>query len=77
MSASCSIGWQCLLAFIYLGSITKVEIAEINKEELLADFVEKLPTIRRKLNISQGRLGEMLGLSRQSISSIERGSVQL
>ncbi|EHL14770.1 hypothetical protein HMPREF9630_00813 [Peptoanaerobacter stomatis] len=54
-----------------------MEIAEINKEELLADFVEKLPTIRRKLNISQGRLGEMLGLSRQSISSIERGSVQL
>lgn len=54
-----------------------MEIIDLNKEELLSDFVEKLPEIRKKLGISQGELGEKVGLSRQSISSIERGIVQL
>lgn len=52
-------------------------ISEINKEELLSDFVTKLPAIRKKLGLSQSKLGEKVGLSRQSISSIERGTVTL
>lgn len=52
-------------------------ISEINKEELLSDFVTKLPAIRKKLGLSQSELGEKVGLSRQSISSIERGTVTL
>ncbi len=52
-------------------------ISEINKEELLSDFVTKLPEIRKKIGISQSELGDKVGLSRQSISSIERGTVQL
>lgn len=52
-------------------------ISEINKEELLSDFVTKLPAIRKKLGLSQSELGEKVGLSRQSISSIERGAVTL
>lgn len=50
-------------------------ISEINKEELLSDFVNKLPEIRKKLGLSQSELGDKVGLSRQSISSIERGIV--
>ena len=52
-------------------------ISEINKEELLSDFVNKLPEIRKKLGLSQSELGDKVGLSRQSISSIERGTVTL
>ena len=52
-------------------------ISEINKEELLSDFVTKLPSIRKKLGLSQSELGEKVGVSRQSISSIERGTVTL
>ena len=52
-------------------------ISEINKEELLSNFVTKLPAIRKKLGLSQSELGEKVGLSRQSISSIERGTVTL
>lgn len=52
-------------------------ISNINKDELLSDFATKLPDIRKKLGISQSELGDKVGLSRQSISSIERGTVQL
>lgn len=52
-------------------------ISEINKEEILSDFVNKLPEIRKKLGLSQSELGDKVGLSRQSISSIERGTVTL
>lgn len=52
-------------------------ISENNKKELLSDFVNKLPAIRKKLGLSQSELGEKVGLSRQSISSIERGTVTL
>ncbi len=48
-----------------------------SKQEILEEFVEKMPHIRKKLGISQTELGEKVGLSRQSISSIERKSVPL
>ena len=47
------------------------------KEEMISSLVEKLPTIRQEMNISQTELGEMVGLSRQSISAVERGVSKL
>ncbi len=47
------------------------------KKSILEEFVEKMPAIRKSLKLSQTELGEKLGLSRQSISSIERKIVPL
>lgn len=47
------------------------------KEELLTEFAKELPAIRRALKVSQSELGNRIGLSRQSISSIERGNVAI
>ena len=51
--------------------------AEEIQENLMNDLVDSLPRIRRKLGISQTDLGDMVGLSRQTISSIERKKTQL
>lgn len=40
-------------------------------------LVKRLPQIRREMKISQTELGKKVGLSRQTISSIERGTVEL
>jgi len=50
---------------------------ERTREKLMEDLVKILPKIRRRLGISQTELGERVGLSRQTISSIERRKVQL
>ncbi len=47
------------------------------KQEIIDEFVEKLPGIRKRFGLSQTDFGEKVGLSRQSISSIERKSVPL
>lgn len=49
----------------------------MNQEELMNSFVDKLPNIRKRLGITQTELGEKVGLSRQTISSIERKIVPL
>ena len=48
-----------------------------NKKALLQDFANNLPNIRKQLGLSQSDLGKKVGLSRQTISSIERGIVPL
>lgn len=40
-------------------------------------LVRRLPQIRKEMKISQTELGKKVGLSRQTISSIERGTVEL
>lgn len=50
---------------------------DFDKSEMLVEFAKTLPTIRKKLGLSQSELGAKVGLSRQSISSIERGVVPL
>ena len=45
--------------------------------EMMAHFVKELPHLRKTICISQTELGKRLGLSRQSISSLERGDVPL
>lgn len=47
------------------------------EKKLIDDMVQRLPKIRKKLRFSQTEFGEKLGLSRQTISSIERGIVPL
>lgn len=49
----------------------------IEKKMLLQKFTEDIPAIRKSLNMSQSELGNKVGVSRQSISSIERGIVPL
>lgn len=40
-------------------------------------LVKRLPQIRKEMKISQTELGIKVGLSRQTISSIERETVEL
>lgn len=51
--------------------------AEFDRNELLVEFASNMPKIRKKLGLSQSDLGAKVGLSRQSISSIEREVVPL
>ena len=50
-----------------------MKFLEFDKNELLTDFARRLPEIRKQLGIFQSELDDKVGLSRQSISSIERG----
>lgn len=52
-------------------------INEATKKEVLESFSKKVPEVRKKLGMSQTEFGDKVGLSRQSISSLERGTVQL
>lgn len=52
-------------------------MSEEQKKTILESFAKKVPWIRKKLRMSQTELGEKVGLSRQSISSLERGNVQM
>ena len=47
------------------------------KQDIIDEFVEKMPEIRKRFGFSQTDFGEKVGLSRQSISSIERKTVPL
>lgn len=57
---------------------TIIETISVEKQqELINILVERLPQIRKEMKISQTELGKKVGLSRQTISSIERGTVEL
>lgn len=45
--------------------------------EVLVKFSAGLPDVRKQIDMSQSELGEKIGVSRQTISNIERGNVQL
>lgn len=47
------------------------------QEVLIEHMVDRLPSLRKKYGISQAELGEKVGLSRQTISSIERKTTPL
>ena len=50
---------------------------ETTKNNLMKALKVNLPTLRKKYGISQADLGEKVGLSRQTISGIERGSIEM
>jgi len=47
------------------------------QEEMIAMLTRALPFLRAELGISQHQLGEKLGISRQTVSCIERGEYQM
>jgi DNA-binding XRE family transcriptional regulator len=48
-----------------------VEIQEIDKEQLIDILTEELPVLRAKIGLSQDDLSDIIGISRQTYSSIE------
>jgi len=44
---------------------------EIQKDELISNMTENLPTLRRKLSVSQEELANMVGVSRSTLAAIE------
>lgn len=47
------------------------------QKEMMKDLADSLPRLRKRLKISQTDFGEKVGLSRQTISSIERKATSL
>ena len=56
--------------------MSQLNVEDIQKE-MMMDLVDSLPKLRKRLKISQTDLGEKDGLSRQTISSIERNTTPL
>lgn len=48
-----------------------IDLSEEEKNAFIARLVDELPVLRLKLGISQDEMGNMLGISRQTYSSIE------
>lgn len=51
--------------------ITHTEIQEIDKDQLIGILIEELPVLRAKVGLSQDDLSNVIGISRQTYSSIE------
>ena len=47
------------------------------REKLISEMILLLPKFRQELGLSQTEFGEKVGVSRQTISSIERGTQEL
>lgn len=49
----------------------KTEFNETEREQLIGSLVDELPVLRTKLGVSQTEIADMIGVSRQTYSSIE------
>lgn len=49
----------------------KTEFNETEREQLIGCLVDELPVLRTKLGVSQTEIADMIGVSRQTYSSIE------
>lgn len=47
-------------------------VNEMERDAILKSFIAELPQLRKRVGLSQTELGEKVGLSRQTISAIER-----
>ena len=47
------------------------------KEELMSMLQNELPVLRARLGISQAKLAEMIGISRQTYNVIENGKREM
>ena len=54
-----------------------VEISDIDKNKLISLLTEELPVLRAKVGLSQEDLSNIIGISRQTYSSIETGKRQM
>lgn len=54
-----------------------MKITVKKQQEMINQLVQRLPQIRKEMKISQTEFGKKVGLSRQTISSIERDNVRL
>lgn len=54
-----------------------VEMKEIDKEKLIEVLTEELPVLRAKIGLSQDDLSDIIGISRQTYSSIETKKRQM
>lgn len=46
---------------------------ESERNRLVSNMTENLPVLRKKLNISQQALADMIGVSRSTVTNIESG----
>lgn len=47
------------------------QMKKINKEELMNKFIFELPVLRARIGMTQDEISEIVGISRQTYSSIE------
>ncbi len=52
-------------------------LQEEDKKKLLTIFSKNLPTYRKVMKLSQEEFGDLIGITRQTVSSIERGAYPL
>ncbi len=50
---------------------------EIQKEKLIANLTANLPILRTKANLTQAKLSELIGVSRQTLVAIETNKRQM
>ena len=54
-----------------------MQLTDEKKKELINEMIVRLPQIRKEMKISQTEFGKRVGLSRQTVSGIERGTAPL
>jgi len=55
----------------------KSSVLSIDRKKYAKAMAENLPVLRAKLNLSQGELADMIGITRQTLSAAECGSREL
>lgn len=53
--------------------INTTDILDVDKEHLISILTEELPVLRARVGLSQDELSNIIGISRQTYSSIETG----
>ena len=54
-----------------------MKLEESERKKMLAIFAANLPSYRKTMKLSQEEFGETIGITRQTVSSIERGAYPL
>lgn len=52
---------------------TNIEASDLDKDKLIYLLTEELPVLRAKVGLSQDALSRIIGISRQTYSTIETG----
>ena len=54
-----------------------MRLEDNERKKMLTIFAKNLPTYRKNMKLSQEEFGETIGITRQTVSSIERGAYPL